>query len=249
MTKKIIFNVLIFALGAGTGYLIAKKTLEEGYARIVEEEIDAIREHYLNKKQAEDGQIETRSTPYSDKDAFRTAPNPLIRTSLDMDPYEQAKRAYNINGRPNPEPDEDDGEVRDAAGMSEADTKDPGVDERDLAGIDRTRPYTISYDEYANEFPQHEKVNLYYYIYDQAIADSQDELLEDPSGVLGDDALELLADGLSCYVRNEPIAVDYEVNLVRASYEEIIMNSHVRRNLSPRENYERNKGREGRYEK
>ena len=48
--NKYVVNIICFAAGAGVGFLVAKKVLENHYAEIAQEEIDSVKETFANKE-------------------------------------------------------------------------------------------------------------------------------------------------------------------------------------------------------
>ena len=237
--KSIIIKIVIFAAGVGVGVFSAKKY----YENLVEEEIESIREHlgkHLKPESVDDikDSLGIVSPSKAMMDAVRSNPNPLTRSSLDGNPYEQAKKNYDIAGKRallNPvdeaansfdeddDPDEEDEEVTDAAGKTEEDM--------DLSKVDRTQPYVIDDREFCEEFDHHNKISLYYYRGDEVLCEENEEVITDAAGTVGNDALTALETQGSVWVRNEPLAIDYEIIALNKAYSDTVMPS----NLSPRE--------------
>lgn len=108
--------------------------------------------------------------------------------------------------------------------------------ERDLSGIDRTGPYEISSDEYNDEFLDHDKVSIYYYMLDDTLCDEHEEVMDDIAGTVGLDFFKTLENHPTAWVRNERLAIDYEICVVRSSYAEVVQGV-PHKAMSPREQY------------
>ena len=120
-------------------------------------------------------------------------------------------------------------------------TEDPdetqGYTERDLSEIDRTQPYEITSDEYNDEFVEHDKVSIYYYMLDDVLCDEHEEVMDDIAGTVGYDVFKTLEDHPTAWARNERLAIDYEICVVRSSYAEVVQGVPARA-MSPREQYQ-----------
>jgi uncharacterized protein YdaT len=249
--KSVLIKFIIFALGAGAGFLTAKKVYEEYYAALAQEEIDSVKERfesnwkprYTSKEEnSGDNGLADDERPETVRPQ-RINHNALTRSSLDDNPNEQAKRNYNLVGAkpekvvlPDPEPEEDeeegveeDGPVTDAAGKTH--------EEMDLTKVDRTKPYIIDDEEFTNEFDQHEKVSLYYYKVDDVLCEENEGIVKDREEKIGYDALSALDMQTTVWVRNEPLCIDYEIISINKSYAEAVNGMAFVPVLSPREIY------------
>ena len=240
MNKSVLLYPVVLAIGAIAGSLITKRQLEQKYARLAEEEISSVRDYYVQR----DAESVKRKAGYSEKLAKVTEQelkNPhgvITRSSLQNNPYEQAKRNYTSmhvshNEEPEGEPDEEeDDELRDPSGMTEQ-------DHMDLRKVDRTQPYVINDVEYSEEFDHHDKVSLYFYRLDGSLMEENEELIPNPAEIIGEEALELLQTTQNVWVRNEPLGIDYEIIGLNTSYTEATTDLRVNENLTPRERYQR----------
>lgn len=81
-------------------------------------------------------------------------------------------------------------------------------------------PYLITVDEF-DELPEYDKLTVTYYSGDMTLTDDKDELMDIESTV-GHEALNVLGSDNPCiYVRNDRIAVDYEILWVEAGFAEL----------------------------
>jgi len=239
--KSALLKVAIFAMGAATGFIVAKKVYEKYYADIAQEEIDSVKEAFERQdarlRELYNKENVITDEEYSEKNEEekieRTNRNALTRSSLDGNPYEQAKRNYNLAGVKYEETDVDEEEeeqpVTDAAGKTE--------EEMDLTQVDRTLPYIIDDQEFTNEFDHHDKISLYYYREDDVLCDEHEEVINDIEETVGYDALALLDMQTTVWVRNEPLCIDYEIISINKSYAELVHGIGLEPNLSPREAY------------
>lgn len=252
MNKTFIVGLISLFVGGGAGFLVGKTVYKKFYEDLAQEEIDSVKatfaERYKNEQSASDtSENGMTDEEYSEKDEkpkpVRGNVTPLTRSSIEDNPYEKAKRNYNLY-RPKSEPkkevededdeddEEDDNEPRDAAGKTEKEMMD-------LTGVDRTQPYVIDDDEFMNEFPHHNKVSLYYYHGDEVLCEEGEDIIDDVGRIVGDEALALLEEHTTVWVRNEPLCIDYEIVGVRGSYAELVAAEKPAKNLSPRERYEK----------
>lgn len=79
----------------------------------------------------------------------------------------------------------------------------------------------LSEDEFV-EAPQPETEILLYYTIDGVVASTDEEPLPDPESLIGSWYTWLKSDE-SCYVRNEDVGVDYEIQAVPYSYKEYVL--------------------------
>lgn len=112
-----------------------------------------------------------------------------------------------------------------------------GYTARDLSEIDRTSPYVISAEEYNDEFLDHDKLSIYYYMVDDVLCDEHEEVMDDIAGTVGYDVFGVLENQPTAWVRNERLAIDYEICVVRSSYAEVVQGVPARA-MSPREQYQ-----------
>lgn len=95
-------------------------------------------------------------------------------------------------------------------------------DEHDIAIIGSGGGlYQISEDKFIDE-PQPETQTFLYYTIDGIVASTDEEVVPNPEGLIGDWFSNLEPDE-SCYVRNEDVGVDYEIQAVPYSYKEYVL--------------------------
>lgn len=250
MSKQILINVVIFAIGGTAGFFIAKKVYEKYYENLANEEIESVKERFYIMSEGktgcqeeeacgaeEEAEFDPNDQDYKDFQSLQAKhSNPVSRTSLATNPYEQAKTNYNIfsNRPPVGKDGEEEEPFTDAAGMSE--------EEMNPKVVDREKPYLISDEEFCGECDHHEKVSLYYYQGDDVLCDERDEIENDIEGTVGYDALAQLDMQTSVWVRNEQLAIDYEICSIKKSYAEAVQGI-IPKNLSPREKYLRDSKR------
>jgi len=265
--NKLITHLATLLMGATVGSLVTTLVIKQKYARIAEDEIESIKAYYDRTRPQE---LTLKGVPIDQKaidlaiefqdaveevakkivegDGPRTNPSGVMsRPSLANNPYEQAKKNYNLirpmAKQPEIEPseppesdsddddEEDDGVVRDESGMSEE-------DHLRAAKVDRTEPYIIEHEEFFETYPHHEKVTLYYYRLDDVLTEENEEIIDDIEGIVGYDAIAKLDTQTSVWVRNEPLAIDYEIISLTASFAETILGVRKNGTMSPREKYE-----------
>ena len=231
--KSMLIKLSIFTLGGTVGFLVAQQIYKKYYADIAQKEIDSVKETLKNYKPFE--VIKSNKTETQEK---KTNNNPLVRSSLDGNKYEQIKKNYNLTGIKYKDEDEDEGQEDeeldvDAAGKTE---KEMNPDK-----LDRDLPYIINDQEFSEECDHHDKVSLYYYQLDDVLCDEYEEVIEEIEEKVGYDALSVLDMQTTVWVRNEPLCIDYEIISIKKSFAETVHGIGLEPVLSPRERYLRQK--------
>lgn len=272
MYKKILAGFSIFAAGLGLGFFIGKRKYELYYSRVATEEINSVIERFganeCDHCPIENGKLDPNDEEY-DRSHRETHPlyedvatptnptGPLTRSSVRINPYEQAKIDYNRKSM-NPadigyeqdeqpetdiseEDEPDDGHFTDAAGKDEQDMQ--------IQEVEVTLPYLISSDQYGEDAGIRDKMSLYYYKLDDTLCDEQDEVVDDIEETCGYDALSALEMQTMVWVRNEPLLIDYEIIAVNDSYRNSVLGLMNTPNLTPREQYERREKRKEQHAK
>ncbi len=228
--------LVTFIVGMGVGFLAAQKMLEKKYADLAQDEIDSVKETFGRTREPivesitdddpaceafrRDMQKEEERVIKERKAGLNSG---LTRSSLEglrENPYEKAKREYNVMGV-----------VTDAAGMTEEDMQEADEDE-----LESDSPYQITSEQFTEECEHHDKVSLYYYRVDDVLSGENEEIIENVEECIGYDALAVLDTQGTVWVRNEELAVDYEVISINKTYAEAV---HGMTEESPRERHAR----------
>jgi hypothetical protein len=217
MSKGIVATLIAFVLGAGAGALAANEFLKKKYAAIAEDEIESVREMYLQKlaelsppTRDEEGELIPPIRPSVD-----VAGAPLVRPTkvagAKTTQYDKIKKNYSIQPEaeqvePEGTPDEDETE--------EESTTDKAPMQK--------HPYLIGDEDFLNGSPEHDKISLYYYKPDDILCEENGDILSDIDTTVGWDAMAALEMQTSVWVRNERIGVDYEIIGVNQTYAESV---------------------------
>jgi len=230
-TIAIIAGSIGLAAGAVGGFFIGKKVYEAHYALIAEEEIASVREEFSKRvyeaKDAREQYDNKGETPAKVEPAGKS----FVRSSIEHTAAEKAKKAYNLaysSEKIVPSGDESaviERNVFDDQGDNEA------LSCRNVHELDRTLPYFIDDEEFANEFDHHDKISLYYHVECGTLVDEQEEVITEIEITVGTDAIDELEGGSSpVWVRNEPLTIDYEIMRVPEAFQKTI-----KKPMSPRE--------------
>lgn len=252
MNKTIILCLGSFVVGATASFLITRGLLKQKYATFAEEEIASVKEAFARAKERRKPILKEKediSKVAKEKKKEETGKDPngvLARSSIKENTYQKTKKDYHLVGKPeveetpddpdtSDEDEEEDEEERDAAGKTEQEMKEAFV-------VDRTLPYIITDQEFSDENPHYDKVSLYFYKHDEVVCEENEEPIDDVENVIGYEALNILDKQMGVWVRNERLAIDYEIIGINASYAEMVHGIHIKpiepgRNLTPRERY------------
>lgn len=85
-----------------------------------------------------------------------------------------------------------------------------------LNRVDSEHPYIIEPEQFDSECDHYDKIELYYYVKDDTLCDTDDTPLSDTEDY--DDALAKLEMQTNVYVRNEQVGADYAIYRVNKSY-------------------------------
>lgn len=207
MNKNLLSNIIIFAAGAAVGSVVTWKLVKTKYEQIAQEEIESVREVYSGPQDAGDpngdtgdpnGDTESDNDEESDRSDDRAAYSKIVNESG----YGKDVNYHNFR------PALDDS---DYYGESDwPDDKDENDDEEEDDG-DMHEPYIIPPEEFDEN--GYETVTLYHFT-DGVLADAySNEVLENPTEVVGDEFTthygEYEPD--SVYVRNDALKTDYEI--------------------------------------
>lgn len=87
-------------------------------------------------------------------------------------------------------------------------------------------PYVITSEQFGEEMDHHDKLTIEYYALDNTLVDDGEEIISDVEATIGD-AILSFGDGSDdadvVYVRNEKMAIDYEVIRLNKSYSETVL--------------------------
>lgn len=209
-------GVGVFFSGCVVGAVVGQQLLKKRYADIAESEIDSMRAYFerasVRKQPDPDNEIIEQELD------FRHIPIASVRSSLDNNKYEQAKKNYNLVSQIEDEP------VPDV--LVEAVIQDV---------IDQSEPYLIDDIQYAEECDHFAKIGLVYYL-DDVLCDENEEMLDDIAHTIGQHAYDLLTrHPVNMWVRNESMSVDYEIIVMNGTFNDITEEESSMRRRKPYE--------------
>lgn len=228
--------LVTFALGLGAGYFLSTKLLEKKYADIAQEEIDAMKDYYKDKKIESSVEVKEEVTivavPGVPVPSYKSQPSSLERTKTSD--YNKIKQKYSLV-RPRMSVQTEDKEAfsfkEEIPEVTEYEEPEDLTDSTDL-------PYIIDDERFYNEFDHHDKITLIYYRVDDVLCDENEEIIDDIERTVGYDVLNLLDTQTNAWIRNEKINTDYEIVAVNRSYTQEVYG--IIKQESPRETYLKN---------
>lgn len=196
--KTVLPLVLAFGLGGFFGYIITKKLLAEKYEEEKQNEIYDLKAYYHDKYTVVSN--DEQGTPvikYSKPDLHTLAIKETDAKLFKSDEEEaQAQMDEDLSLAAQEELNEDLTNLY----------KDP------------QEPYLIDYAEWARPSDVFDKVDLYYYRADDILCDTKDSIIKDPEEILGWDWLNEMQKETTLFIRNEKLAIDYEVHSLGLAY-------------------------------
>lgn len=198
--KKKLINLLLFASGAAIGSLVTWKVAKTKYERILQEEIDSVKETWerLNGKDvnADNDDFEEESEDVSgDEDSNED----------DFDPEDEEMIGYTRLA---------------SRYVSSSDKEEEGGGDEEFSSIDG--PYVIEPTEYGNGNYDHKLYCLTYY-FDGILANDWWETF-DIEDTIGQESLNHFGDYVDdvVHVRNERLGADYEIVKDPRNYTDLI---------------------------
>ena len=253
-TKLILAAFLGLLAGSFVGYFVGRQTTKDFYEQLAEEEIESVKKSFEKYRE----RIKEEKSPTNKDDAKREVDDtqktkyvvtnnyPLVRSSLERNPVERAKREYHLGALRNKENiplDDENVETEDEETLTEEDDELAITGEEVVTTHSSTnRVYCISGDEYENDCPDYDKLVLYYYVVDDVLCDDKDEIIDDIEDYICYEALGMLSMQTTIWVRNEKLRTDFEVIPINKPYAETNF-KFKNENLTPRERYMRQKQR------
>ena len=205
--KHVIALLAAFGLGGVAGHLFTKKVMEEQ----TQEDIEDVKEYYRLKYEKQPVNLKR------DKEEYKKVAEKYAKPSI----HSLVEREADV------EEDEDDSlyydteEEEDAAALEYELTLEAQEARNDELNADGERdPYLIDYATFGRPSEEFDKVDLYYYRFDDTVCDSKDKVIDNPEDILGWDYLNALSINTTVFVRNEKIKTDYEIHGLSKSYSE-----------------------------
>lgn len=225
-------SILIGAVvGAAVGIAATSKYFEKKYSDIANEEIESVKskfydaatrkKHITYKKKTSENDIENDNDTAEDqsKESIKITNDQSTEAAVEYyNRIKEYKTVHHMNNIENAnDKDEDVIYIRDQKLGTDSEINVYGVPVK----YDEGFPFIIDEDEYGND--SYDTDTLSYYITDDTLADSQNEIanINDLIGDCLED--ESAYDKDVIYVRNPKLGMDFEVELIQNSYQEVVM--------------------------
>jgi len=198
-------NLIIYGIGAATGAFVAIKLLEDHYAAIADEEIEAVKKMAREKiKEIEDKYEKELTEKVQEEPKKENHYNKLVRD------YEYEKEAEK---KEHPREDEDYDELEEE--MYEKEAESIAMNARP-----NVEPYLITEEEFSNEMLHYEKETLWFYVLDGTLCNDSEEIMDNVDMLIGEGTLDSIEDDQTIYIRNERQGSDFEIICLNKSYKE-----------------------------
>lgn len=207
--------LVAFGAGAIVGSLVTWKLINDAYEQKSKDDMDEVRRLMLDKHLVDDDTVEEES-----KSDEIVVPTTVIVEKPDLMEYATKLRenGYGTSGyvdysKITPDGDEIDDDVDE---VLEYENDIPSEEKVD-------KPYIITPDEFG-EYDDYEQISLTYFGEDGILADENDEIVDDPDGVIGMESLihfGIFEDD-TVFVRNDALKCDYEVCWDNRKYVDVV---------------------------
>jgi|GEM_PF-3287790 len=210
-SKPAIIALVSLGVGGVAGFLVARRLLEQHYQELSQMEIDDVKDYYRKKYEGKEPVIVTADTT----EEYRKIATRYTKPDL----HELAK----ANKDEDEEIEEDD-ETDELEEEEYDDLDDDGVIISPIETADHLdpdkEPYLIDYDEFVTPTDIFDKVDLFYYRFDDTVCDADDVIMNEPENTLGWEWMKILETKTTAFVRNEGMATDFEIHSFSKSYKE-----------------------------
>lgn len=193
MMKSTLSKIAIFGAGAIVGSVITWKVVETRYEKIIEEEIDSVREAFAIRM----GRVENTTIDNELDEIDDDVETLMPRNSIDAKGYEKLlnREKYKDYAR--------------------------GEDDDDDVSDDKEAPYVITPEEFG-WLHDYETISLTYYA-DGVLTDEEDDVIDDVDDAVGEDSLTHFGEYAddAVYVRNDKRKCDYEILKDERKYSDV----------------------------
>lgn len=213
-TRAPLLLAIAFAVGGVSGFFVAKKLLQEHYREIAQMEIDDVKTYFQEKYE---GAIEAELGEVAEEGSvtYRKLANNYNKPPI----KEVIGRARLVTVTDDElvadvEIDEDFKEKMQEDAEDFEDEEDfPDEEEEQHDG-----PYLITYQDFLDEELGHEKIDLFFYRFDEVMCNVRDVIVHDPQDILGWEWEKRLERHSTAFVRDDDAGVDYEIHALSKSY-------------------------------
>lgn len=208
MEREHIFGTIGFILGAAAGATIAWFLVKDHYQKLTESEIAEAREYYAKlHKTGKYESLEKLASVYAETQ--KSYQEGLDRLGYTSD-------ALTVDDAPDGTPEEREAWLNRAIYSQDLvpQDDDPEAEYHDIS--DRLgNIYIISFEEFGDPDVDYPTISMTYYEGDDTLADEREDIEDDVSGLIGDDALDHFGDRSRdkniVYVRNDNKSLDIEI--------------------------------------
>lgn len=237
-------GILSAAAGAGAGYVVATKVLEQKYADIADQEIEEAKRFYAAVNKTDyptPGDAVKALIPEDEQE--EVAVEESERAKLEKAGQEaylkytgkyKSKGAVTVEGETVTIEEEsietEDGEQETVVEVVKHNIlvdgkpldRDDDVWEREVAARSEEKPYVISEEEFFQNEQDFEQWSLTYYEGDDVLCTDKDEVIEDVDAMVGEENLKKFGleskDMHLVYVKNNKRGLDFEIARSRGKY-------------------------------
>lgn len=227
MTKKnILFLIAGMAIGTASGIFGTRTFYKKKYEKIADEEVAEMSEYYEKKAEYDRPEVtveeDEKDIPDRAKGMLDPSKRREIKNALDKNWEETTNYAAAYKRKTDPVDPE--GREEDTEEPNEEDIMTPEEEADDIHERNRNKPPKIISIEEAGALPAWvEQETLYFYSYDEVLADENHEEITDIERLIGDALTKydfIDSDEKVIFVMNWAIDTCFEIQKVQASYDD-----------------------------
>lgn len=244
--NKALFGVATFGLGAVTGYLVSKKSMQKQY-RLDVADIQAFYKEKLDElgvmeegfDPPDDAEYDEDEEDFEKEDVIASYRGDKRRVAIDYSKpsLEDMQRALNSDGVTvivDANGAETLGQIDEYGDDVSPTPNDPEYEAyleraaeeyaiRRSENMKNGEPYLIEPEEYAEGPEEYERQTLYYYSKDRVLCEDDDSQVEEEEDCVGFDYEDTLDMQTTVWVRNDRLRVLYEIHRIDESYTKAVM--------------------------
>lgn len=217
INREKVLDLITLGVAVGTTAAITWAVARSKFEAEVRQQVSEVKTYYKKKYEMDKLKSDLEGKVYEDEDEVDVEMEVEVRVKETLEEY----GARQFTGNPRVDALREDAVRLQSLAVEKAN--------EELHPLSRPSIQIISGAEFHNhhdgDYPNQEKASILFYEGDKVVLDQFDEKMEHYEAVLGDftGSFESDAEGATTYVRNVPLKIDFEIELVKGSYEQEVL--------------------------